>query len=160
MFDFSEQSIISNFYYGIHNVHDAIASKCIHKIQESVNMLQVPVSLNENGLTAGVSNGYLVCCSYFYLCLVSKVQGDDMQVAVHFLQALMVAPWVVRCELAPELYRIVVESCIAPLGDGFQDGFEGVRRGAMRYKAWLMYYQVMCYGPSPLLTKHTSHEIR
>ncbi|KAK1418987.1 hypothetical protein QVD17_28141 [Tagetes erecta] len=158
LFDFSEQSILSNFYYGIHNVNDAIESKCVEKIQESVNMLQAPASLNENGLTAGISNGFLVCCSYFYLCLVSKVQGDDMQVAVHFLQALVVAPWVVRCDLVPELYRIVVESCIVPLGDGFGDGFEGVRRGAMRYKAWLMYHQVMCYGQSPLLIKHTSHE--
>lgn len=123
-------------------------------------MLQAPASLIENGETGGISNAYLVCCSYFYLCLVRKVQGDEIQVAVHFLQALVVAPEVVRAELAPELYRAVVETCIEPLRPGLGDGVDGVKWGATSYKAWLMYHQVMSYGRSPLLMKHKGNEIR
>ncbi|KAI3830197.1 hypothetical protein L1987_04331 [Smallanthus sonchifolius] len=107
-------------------------------------MLQAPASLNENGSTAGMSN----------------VQGDELQVALHFLQALLVSPGVVRTELAPELYRTVVESCIVSLRRGLGDGFDGVKWGAMSYKAWLMYHQVISYGRSPLLMKHKAHEIR
>ncbi|KAI3804404.1 hypothetical protein L1987_25912 [Smallanthus sonchifolius] len=159
-FDFSEQSVLSNLYWGIQNVEDAIESKCFKYIQAYEKMLQAPASLNENGSTAGISNAYLVCCSYFYLCVIRKVQGDELQVALHFLQALVVSPGVVRTELAPELYRTVVESCIVPLGRGLGDGFDGVKWGAMSYKAWLMHHQVISYGRSPLLMKHKAHEIR
>ncbi|KAK9068062.1 hypothetical protein SSX86_012173 [Deinandra increscens subsp. villosa] len=159
-FDFSDQSIISNLYWGIQNLEDAIDSKCPNQIQTSEKMLQAPASLNENGITAGISNGYLICCSYFYLGVLSKVQGDEVRVALHFLQALVVSPGLVRAELAPELYRAVVESCIAPLGAGLGDGLEGVKRGAASYKAWLMYQQVISYGESSLVVKQNSHEIR
>ncbi|KAL8210166.1 hypothetical protein R6Q57_006898 [Mikania cordata] len=159
-FDFSDQSVLSNLYYAIQNVEHAIESNCPKTIQTSEKMLQAPASLDENGITGGISNGYLICCSYFYLSVLSMVQGDVVQVAVHFLQALTVSPWLVRDELAPELYWTVVESWIGPLGPGLGDGFEGVRRCAMRYKAWLMYHQVISYGRSPLLMKHNSNEIR
>ncbi|KAJ0802953.1 putative [Myosin heavy-chain] kinase transcription factor WD40-like family [Helianthus annuus] len=86
--------------------------------------------------------------------------GIQNQVALHFLQALVVAPGVVRGELAPELYRAVVESCIAPLRPGLGDGLDGVKWGAASCKAWLMYYQVVSYGRSPLLLKHKVHEVR
>ncbi|KAI3703374.1 hypothetical protein L1987_73400 [Smallanthus sonchifolius] len=159
-FDFSEQSVLSNLYWGIQNVEDAIESKCPNLIRKSEKMLQAPASLNENGITAGISNGCLICCSYFYLGLLSDVQGDELQVALHFLQALVVSPWLVKSELAPELYRTVVESCIVPLGPDFGEGFEWVKRGAASYKAWLMYHQVISYGQSPLLMNHKSSEIR
>ncbi|KAK9059158.1 hypothetical protein SSX86_021777 [Deinandra increscens subsp. villosa] len=157
---FSEQSVVSSLYWGIQSVEDAIESKCPRFIQTSEKMLQAPASLNENGTTAGISNAYLICCSYFYLCMLRKVQGDEIQVALHFLQAMVVSPEVVRTELAPELYRAMVESCIAPLRADLGVGFEGVKLGATSCKAWLMYHQVVSYGRSPLLMKQTSHQIR
>ncbi|KAJ0602906.1 putative [Myosin heavy-chain] kinase transcription factor WD40-like family [Helianthus annuus] len=159
-FGFSEQAILSNLYWGIQNVEDAIESRNQKFVKTSERALQAPASLNENGTTGGVSNEYLVCCAYFYLCLLWKVKGDEVQVALHFLQALVVAPGVVRGELAPELYRAVVESCIAPLRPGLGDGLDGVKWGAASCKAWLMYYQVVSYGRSPLLLKHKVQEVR
>lgn len=161
-FDFSEQSVVSNLYWGIHNAEDGIEMKCGKSVHTSEKMLQAPASLSENGTTAGISNSYLICCAYFYLCLIRKVQGDEIQVAVHFLQAMVVAPEVVRAELAPEIYRKVVEKCIVPLrcGAGMRDGFDVVKWGAMSYKAWLMYHQVISYGRSPLLMKNESCETR
>ncbi|XP_076924094.1 putative E3 ubiquitin-protein ligase LIN-1 [Bidens hawaiensis] len=159
-FDFTEQSVLSNLYWGIQNVEDAVESKCVKQIKVSETMLQAPASLTEPGATLGISNEYLVCCSYFYLSLLRKLHGDAMQVAVYFLQALVASPAVVRDELAPELYRALVESCIVPLRPDLGGGFDGVKWGAMSYKAWLMYHQVVDYGRSPLLMKHKSYEIR
>ncbi|KAL8263686.1 hypothetical protein R6Q59_021816 [Mikania micrantha] len=156
--DFNEQSVLSNLYWGIQNVEDAIELKCSKQIQTSEKMLQAPASLNENAITGGLSNAYLVCCAYFYLCMVGKMQADVIQVAVYFLQAVVVSPEVVRTELAPELYQSVVELCIEPLRPGLGDGFDGVILGAKSYKAWLMYHQVISYGRSPLLMKRNSHE--
>ncbi|KAI3505102.1 hypothetical protein L1887_27007 [Cichorium endivia] len=169
-FDFSEQSVLSNLYWGIQNVEDAIHSKCAQdvnsKLQRAEKMLQAPALLNENGTTAGIVNAYLVCYAYLYLSVVRKLQRDELQVAVHFLQALVVSPAVVRTELAPELYRAMVESCIVPLkpelGNGFDES-ESVKWGARSFKAWLMYHQVISYGQSPLLMKELddkSQEIR
>lgn len=158
--DLSEQSVLSNLHIGIQNVELAIQTKCKKLIETSENMLQAPASLNENGITCGISNAYLVCCSYFYLCLLRKVQGDEIQVALHFLQALVVSPGLVRNELAPELYLTVFESCIVPLRPESRDGDEGVKWGATSYKAWLMYHQVISYGQSPLLMKCKSQQIR
>ncbi|KAL7596995.1 hypothetical protein Lser_V15G30708 [Lactuca serriola] len=169
-FDFSEQSVLSNLYWGIQNVEAAIQSKCLEDVnsnlQRAERMLQAPALLNEHETTAGVSNSYLVCYAYFYLSVVRKLQRDELQVAVHFLQALVVSPVVVRTELSPELYRAMVESCIMPLKQEFQNGVdenEGVKWGARSYKAWLMYHQVISYGQSPLLMKEPdekSQEIR
>ncbi|KAL8196127.1 hypothetical protein R6Q57_025127 [Mikania cordata] len=156
--DFNEQSVLSNLYWGIQNVEDAIELKCWKQIQTSEKMLQAPASLNENAITGGLSNAYLVCCAYFYLCMVGKMQADVLQVAVYFLQAVVVSPEVVRTELAPELYQTVVELCIEPLRPGLGDGFDGVVLGAKTFKAWLMYHQVISYGRSPLLMKRNSHE--
>ncbi|KAL4565781.1 hypothetical protein LXL04_029887 [Taraxacum kok-saghyz] len=165
-FDFSEQSVLSNFYWGIQNVEAAVQSKCPEdikpKLQRAEKMLQAPALLNEDGTTAGVSNSYLVCYAYFYLSVVRKLQRDELQVSVHFLQALVVSPAVVRVELAPELYRAIVESCIVPLRPEFRNEVEeseGVKWGARSYKAWLMYHQVISYGQSPLLMKEPDENL-
>nr|XP_043629685.1 putative E3 ubiquitin-protein ligase LIN isoform X2 [Erigeron canadensis] len=166
---YDEQSVVSNLYFGMQNVEAAIQSKCcmMEQVQTAQKMLQAPASLNENGITDGISNAYLVCCAYFYLCMLWKVQEVELQVALHFLQALVVLPGLVKTELAPELYRTVVESCIAPLRPESENNinnnygleFESVKWGATSYKAWLMYHQVISYGQSPLLMKqpHLHH---
>nr|GFB00978.1 putative E3 ubiquitin-protein ligase LIN-1 isoform X1 [Tanacetum cinerariifolium] len=156
----SEQTVLSNLYHGIQNVELCIKSKCSQHLVTCEKMLQAPASLDENGVTAGVSNAFLVCCAYFYLCLLRKVEGDEVQVALYFLQALVVSPGLVKTELAPEVYRKVVESCIVPLRPELGSGVEGVRWGATSYKAWLMYYQVISYGQQPTLLMDTSPEFR
>ncbi|PWA47331.1 transducin/WD40 repeat-like superfamily protein [Artemisia annua] len=159
--DMSEQTVLGNLYHGIQNVELCIKSKCSQHIITCEKMLQAPASLDENGITAGVSNAFLVCCAYFYLCLLRKlVEGDEVQVALYFLQALVVSPGLVKSELAPELYKSVVESCIVPLRPELGCGVEGVRWGATSYKAWLMYYQVISYGQQPTLLMDTSPEFR
>ncbi|XP_071727760.1 putative E3 ubiquitin-protein ligase LIN-1 [Rutidosis leptorrhynchoides] len=163
--DISEQSILSNLRSGINNVEASINTKCSKLIKTSETLLQAPASLNENEVTAGLSNSYIICWSYFYLCMLKKVQGDELQVALHFLQALVVSPGLVRTELAPELYRTMVDSFVVPLRREFENGleFDSVKWGATNYKAWLMYHQVISYGQSPLLMKQpddTSQEIR
>ncbi|KDP27810.1 hypothetical protein JCGZ_18890 [Jatropha curcas] len=156
-FEFSEHSVISNLYWGIESIEAAIqeknAAERLTRLKNSERMLQAPALLEEDGVTAGIQNHYLVCCSYFYLSLVRKLQNDESQVALHFLQATSVSPRTIRTELAPELCaslfnsRIVSEmDVISGKNDKEAIINEAIREIARRYKHWLMYYQVMLYG--------------
>lgn len=166
-FEFSEQSIISNLYWGIESIEAAIQAKNdteekIIRLKNAEKMLQVPALLSEHGVTAEIQNHYLVCSSYFYLSLVRKLQKDEWQVAIHFLQALMVSPMLVYKEFVPKLCTNIFESCIVSerqevnarrksgainhVNYGEGEVGEGLRLIAKQYKGWLMYYQVMFYG--------------
>ncbi|CAK9138979.1 unnamed protein product [Ilex paraguariensis] len=177
-FEFSDQSILSNLYWGIESVEAAIQAKSAEektsRLVNSERMLQVPALLDEHGVTAGIPNHYLVCCSYFYLSIVRKLQRDDQQVAMHFLQALLVSPRVVYKEFAPELCKSLFLSCIVP--ESHEPGAKGsskskstplknfnknevneaMKEMARNYKAWLMYYQVMSYGETT--QRHQGHK--
>ncbi|KAF8387859.1 hypothetical protein HHK36_026521 [Tetracentron sinense] len=163
-FEFSEHSILSNLYWGIESIETAIEAKCpeerASQLKNSERMLQVPALLDEHGRTGGIPNHYLVCCSYFYLSLVRKLQKDDWQVTQHFLQALLVSPGLLRTEFAPQLCeslflegqekwgkRSLGSDSLADFGEDAVD--EAMRQMARRYKDWLMYHQVMSYGESP-----------
>ncbi|XP_057958837.1 putative E3 ubiquitin-protein ligase LIN-2 isoform X2 [Malania oleifera] len=164
-FEFSEHSVLSNLYWGIESIEAAIqtewpAEKAM-RLRNSERMLQVSALLDEHGVTAGISNKYLVCCSYFYLSLVWRLQREEWQVALHFLQALLVSPRLVQREFAPGL-------CDKLFLSGFTSGKqvgrrrhsgstssvdfsedesgEVIRQMARRYKDWLVYYQIMLYG--------------
>ncbi|KAK3189543.1 hypothetical protein Dsin_029104 [Dipteronia sinensis] len=164
-FEFSEQSVLSNLYWGIDNIEAAIQAKCPEekttKLKNSERMLQVPALLDELEMTAGVPNRFLVCCSYFYLAVVRNLQRDELQVALHFLQAILVFPRLMATEFAPEVCENLFPECTVPklqqMGmmrrrsldsiRGFHSGEESVsdsmRRLAKIYKHWLMYYQVL-----------------
>lgn len=167
-FEFSEQSIISNLYWGIESVESAIHAKGVvekvSKLKNAERLLQVPALLDEHGITAEIPNKYLVCCSYFYLSLVRKLQKDEWHVAIHFLQAIMVSPILVHNEFAPMLCTKIYISCLGSLRQedihvrrksgpmNFEEGHEvseALKWIARRYKGWLMYYQVMSYGDAP-----------
>ncbi|KAI9194693.1 hypothetical protein LWI28_008253 [Acer negundo] len=170
-FEFSEQSVLSNLYWGIDNIEAAIQAKCPEKktakLKNSERMLQVPALLDELEVTAGVSNRFLVCCSYFYLAVVRNLQRDELQVALHFLQAILVFPRLMVTEFAPEVCENLFPLCTIPklqeMGrrrrrssdsfSGFDSGEENVsdsmRQLAKRYKHWLMYHQVLQYQESP-----------
>lgn len=160
-FEFSEHSVISNLYWGIESVEAAIQSKWseekTHRLRNSEQMLQIPALLDEQGTTGGISNQYIVCCSYFYLSIVRKLQRDEWQVALHFLQALMVSPRLVQTEFAPgfcknlfiahsisERQHVAGKSLRSVSIMNSDD--EAIRKTAKRYKSWLTYYQVMQYG--------------
>lgn len=167
-FEFSEHSILSNLYWGIESIEAAVQSRCGEekslRLKNSEQMLQAPALLDENGVTAGILNQYLVSSSYFYLCLVRILQGDEWQVALHFLQAVLVSPRVVWTLFVPKLCESLFASCMAferqempgrslkseALVD-FNEGemVEKTVDTARRYKAWLTYYQVMSYGELP-----------
>ncbi|KAA8527444.1 hypothetical protein F0562_034841 [Nyssa sinensis] len=163
-FEFSEQSVLSNLYWGIESIEAAIQAKWSEektsRLKNSEQMLQVPAMLDEHGVTAGISNRYLVCCSYFYLSLVWKLQKDEWQVALHFLQALLVSPRLVQMKFIPKLCESLFFSCIMSGGQkavamrslestALMDFEEVMRQIARRYKSWLTYYQVMSYGETP-----------
>ncbi|XP_047337196.1 putative E3 ubiquitin-protein ligase LIN [Impatiens glandulifera] len=154
-FEFSEQSVLSNLYWGIQGIEAAIIAKCpeelSNRLKNSEEMLQAPALLEEHGVTAGVSNAFLVSCSYFYLSAVRKLQGDNWQSALHFLQALSVSPIFTRTEFAPELCTsLLMSSRSSEIMDDDDDEINKLlRRMARRYKAWLTYYQVMSYKGSP-----------
>ncbi|XVF38737.1 hypothetical protein REPUB_Repub20aG0127400 [Reevesia pubescens] len=165
-FEFSEHAIISNLYWGIDSIEAVFQAKLAEertcRLKNSEKMLQVPALLDEQGITAGIRNEYLVCCSYFYLSVVKNLQNDQLQAALHFLQALLVSPIFFRKEFASELCenlflsgtgcetqeiggirRLQSVSC----KDSAQDNLsESTRQMARRYKHWLMYYRVMLYG--------------
>lgn len=154
-FEFSEQSIISNIYWGIEAAEAAVESESeedrISRLKSSERMLQVPALLNEHGVTAGIDNAYLICCSYFYLSIIWRLQGDEWQASIHFLQSLVVSPRIVSSNFAPELCRYIfflsVGSKRVCLVDFEEDEVnEEMRSMAKRYKAWLTYYRVMAYG--------------
>ncbi|KAK2645809.1 hypothetical protein Ddye_021004 [Dipteronia dyeriana] len=171
-FEFSEQSVLSNLYWGIVNIEAAIQAKCPEekttKLKNSERMLQVPALLDELEVTAGVPNRFLVCCSYFYLAVVRNLQRDELQVALHFLQAILVFPRLMATEFAPEVCENLFPGCTVPklqeMGmrrrrrsldsfRGFDSGEESVsdsmRQLAKRYKHWLMYYQVLQHQEIP-----------
>ncbi|KAK1592606.1 hypothetical protein Q3G72_027625 [Acer saccharum] len=169
-FEFSEQSVLSNLYWGIENIEAAIQAKCPEekttKLKNSERMLQVPALLDELEVTAGVPNRFLVCCSYFYLAVVRNLQRDELQVALHFLQAILVFPRLMVTEFAPEVCENLFPLSTMPKlqemdkrrrsldsFSGFDSGEESVtdsmRQLAKRYKHWLMYYQVLQYQEIP-----------
>lgn len=167
--EFSEHSVVSNLYWGIEAVDGAIRAKCSEertsRLQNAEKMLQVPASLNEQGTTADIPNEYMVCCSYFYLAIVRKLQKDEWQVAFHFLQALLVSPRLVQTEFSPELCQIILNLYIAHKR---KEEISGKRKKllqsasflnldeheinqamgwmAREYKAWMIYYQIMSDG--------------
>ena len=167
-FEFSEHAVISNLYWGIESVEAAIQAKRpdekASRLKNSEQMLQVPALLDEQGTTVGISNKYIVCCSYFYLSIVRKLQRDEWQVALHFLQALMVSPRLLQTEFAPGLCKNLFLrrstserpnvggrsfSSVSLMNSGEDKPGEAIRETARRYKSWLMYYQVMQYGETP-----------
>ncbi|XP_058000933.1 putative E3 ubiquitin-protein ligase LIN-1 isoform X2 [Hevea brasiliensis] len=167
-FEFSEHSVLSNLYWGIENIEAAIQANCTGekttRLMNSERMLQAPALLDEHGVTAGIQNHYLVCCSYFYLSAVRKLQNDEWQVALHFLQAILVSPRLVRTQLAPELCgTLFPSSTVLEMGimvrkndnESVTDFLneaninDAVRDITRRCKHWLMYYQIMLYGATP-----------
>lgn len=166
-FEFSEQSVLSNLYWGIESTEAAIRAKSPEdrstRLSNSERMLQVPALLDENGVTAGIQNHYLVCYSYFYLSMISKLQNDELQVALHFLQATTMSPLVVQTELAPELCSVLFPTMSEmdimskkrrasdkQLKDYNETSIiEAIRETAQRYKHWLMYCQVVLHGQTP-----------
>ncbi|KAL0548399.1 hypothetical protein IC582_012848 [Cucumis melo] len=163
--EFLEQSIISNLYWGIENIEDAVQTSSSEakatRLQTAEQMLQVPALVDEHGETSGMENRYLVCCSYFYLSIVKKLQGDEWQVALHFLQSLLVSPRLVLTEFAQEFcYSLLLSFATCSRQENFRSmgfnpsiefgegdyGESSIRQVARKYKDWLMYYQVMSYG--------------
>lgn len=165
-FEFSDYSVLSNLYWGIEGIEEAFQTKCTEqktsKLQNSEKLLQDPASLDENGMTMGFPNIYLVCCSYFYLSIVEKLRKNEWQAAMHFLQALLVSPRLVHSEFAPGVCQNLFLFCIRhesvkTLGsrrmnevsftDFDNDEVDDAMRWiARKYKPWLMYYQIMSRG--------------
>lgn len=167
-FEFSVQSVISNLFWGIESVEAAIQAKRpeekASRLKNSEQMLQVPALLDEQGTTGGISNQYIVCCSYFYLSIVRKLQRDEWQMALHFLQALMVSPRLVQTEFAPGLCENLFPrrstserqmvggrsfGSVSPMNSKEDKTGEAIKETARKYKSWLIYYQVMQYGETP-----------
>ncbi|KAK6161099.1 hypothetical protein DH2020_004480 [Rehmannia glutinosa] len=158
-FEFSEHSVLSNLYWGIENAESAAQASCLEerimKLENSEKMLQIPASLDENGVTLGICNSYLICCSYFYLSVVELLRENEWQVAMHFLQAVLISPRIICTEFAPGIFQRLFPLFIRPkveklLGD-FDYDDDGMvddvmRWMAKRYKPWLMYYQIMSTG--------------
>ncbi|KAL5785199.1 hypothetical protein ACOSQ2_007591 [Xanthoceras sorbifolium] len=164
-FEFSEQSVLSNLYWGIDNIEPAIQAKWpeekTSRLRNSERMLQVPALLDELEDTAGIPNCFLVCCSYFYLAVVRNLQRDELQAVLHFLQAILVFPRLVAMEFAPELCASLFPSCTMSklqemgkrrmrslesfrlVNSGEDNVSESMRQLARRFKHWLMYYQVL-----------------
>ncbi|KAI3906784.1 hypothetical protein MKW98_004817 [Papaver atlanticum] len=170
-FEFSEHSVLSNLYWGILNLESAIQSKnseeSITRLKSTEKMLQVPALLSERGRTAGIRNRFLICCSYFYLSLVRNLQKDEWQTTLHFLQALLVCPRLVRMEFIPEICESIflpqytsenrargeLRGAELESFDNFSSD-EMMKQQARRYKSWLMYYQIMSYGESTQLRRN------
>ncbi|KAK3441105.1 hypothetical protein EUGRSUZ_B01598 [Eucalyptus grandis] len=169
-FEFSEHSVLSNLYWGIDNIEAAIWAEWPgereSRLRSSEGMLQVPALLDEGGMTSGIANRDLIAFSYFYLCVVKSLQGEDWQVALHFLQALSVCPELVRDVFAPELCELLFLSgaarskskrigghrsseSVRPIDSNRDEALEPMKQMAREFKGWLMYYQVMLYGETP-----------
>lgn len=157
---FSKQSVLSNMYRGIDGLEAAIRAEkpeeCVSLLRDVERMLQVPALLNEHGATAGIENSCLVSVSYFYLSAVKKLQKDEWQVAMHFLQELLVSPRIAWEVFAPDLCEFLFPSVVASQGRSWggyvideEQSCEAMREVARKYKGWLMYYQVMLYGETP-----------
>ncbi|KAK6913763.1 WD40 repeat [Dillenia turbinata] len=161
-FEFSEQSVLSNLYWGIESLEAAIQAKCeeerISRLENSEQMFQAPALLDEHGVTAGIENKFLVCCAYFYLSVVRNLQSDDWQAALHFLQALLVSAKIVQAEFAPQLcqslfgsfamFRRGLESA-TPVYFSEDGNDEAIRQTARIFKDWLTYYRIVSYGETP-----------
>ncbi|XP_048136310.1 putative E3 ubiquitin-protein ligase LIN-1 isoform X2 [Rhodamnia argentea] len=169
-FELSEHSVLSNLYWGIDNIEAAIWAEWPgereSRLRSSEGMLQVPALLDEEGTTSGIANRHLIAVSYFYLCVVKRLQGEDWQVAMHFLQALSVCPELVRNLFAPELCELLFlsgsawskskktgghrsTSPVRLIDSNEEEALELMKRMARKFKGWLMYYQVMLYGETP-----------
>lgn len=155
-FEFSEEQVLSNLYWGIDAIEAAIQTQepeeRYFRLSNTEQMLQVPSMLDEEGVTATISNRYLVCCSFFYLAVVRNLRDDEWQAALHFLQAVLVSPKLVRTEFAPELCEILFPLCRKQEGNAKNSEEEidkAIRKMARRYKECLMYYRVMLYGETP-----------
>ncbi|XP_057430358.1 putative E3 ubiquitin-protein ligase LIN-1 isoform X2 [Lotus japonicus] len=173
-FEFSEQSVLSNFYWGIESIETAIQSQQQEEeertslLTNSEQMLQVPAMLDEEEVTATIPNNYLVCCSYFYLSVVRKLQGDEWQAALHFLQAVLVSPKIVWTEFASELCESLFPNKQENKGSrrleavcdiaSEDETSEAIREVARRYKECLVYYQVMLYGETPWWRSYCSNQ--
>lgn len=153
-FEFGEHSILSNLFWGVEKLEAAVLEQSEEQrsslLRSSEQMLQVPALLDEDGTTGGVSNQFLVCCSYFYLSIIRKLQNDEWQMASHVLQAILVSPRLVRTHFAPEIWEflflshIIVENQEEKLAQLCEDAIDDVTRTlARRYKDWMMYYQVV-----------------
>ncbi|CAA6654300.1 unnamed protein product [Spirodela intermedia] len=125
-FVFSEDSVLSNLYWGVENVEAAVKTQAPEerraRLVSSERMLQIPAMLEEEGSTAGISNRYI---------------------------AIIVSPHFVRTEFAPGLCGNLFVPRIA--SGGCEDAVdEATGQLARRYKDWLMYYRVLSYGENPL----------
>lgn len=162
-FEFSEHSILSNLYWGIDSIEAAIQAEWpeekARRLSNSERMLQAPALLDEQEVTAGIPNCYLVSCSYFFLSVIKRLQEDVLQVALHFLQALSVFPRLIGTDFAPELCKSLFPSLGLPklqemsgrkdLDSGETNVSDAMRLIARRYKHWLMYYQVLLHKETP-----------
>ncbi|CAH8259639.1 unnamed protein product [Arabidopsis lyrata] len=141
----SEHSALSNLYWGIDSIETSIHPECSEektsRLRNSERMLQMPALLDEQGTTtSGVPNTILVSFSYFYLSIVSYLQGDSLQSTLHFLQSVLVSPEIVRSVIAPELCESIFFT------PGVYKSDEEIREIARKYKYRATYYQVMSYG--------------
>ncbi|MCH87988.1 putative E3 ubiquitin-protein ligase LIN-1 [Trifolium medium] len=95
--------------------------------------------------------------------MVRKLQGDEWQAALHFLQAVLVSPMLVWNEFAPQL----CESLFRKHGNRSLEFVSSsnseeeidevfVKEKARRYKECLVYYQVMLYGEIPWWSSYCS----
>ncbi|KAG5006024.1 hypothetical protein JHK85_024566 [Glycine max] len=126
--------------------------------------------LDEEEVTATIPNRYLVCCSYFYLSVVRKLQGDEWQAVLHFLQAVLVSPKLVWTEFASQLCEsLFPQSSITMMQrnsstrslesvSSEDEMDEAIREVARRYKECLVYYQVMLYGETPWWRSYCSKQ--
>lgn len=58
-FEFSEHSVLSNLYWGIESIEAAAGAKDkVWRLGNSERMLQVPASLDENGVTLGMDHSF------------------------------------------------------------------------------------------------------
>ncbi|XP_011621981.1 putative E3 ubiquitin-protein ligase LIN-1 isoform X1 [Amborella trichopoda] len=166
-FEFSDQAILANLYWGVQALEKALPSKNngvrISKLRNAEKLLQVPALIDEHGTTNGVSNRYIVAYAYFYLSMVWKLQRDEWQMTHHLLHAFLVNPGLVRKEILPELWEKLFfphindtrngevlderERVSPELDDDLID--EKTRWVARRYKDLLMYHCVVAYGGTP-----------
>ncbi|XP_023642671.1 putative E3 ubiquitin-protein ligase LIN-1 isoform X2 [Capsella rubella] len=146
LFEFSsEHSALSNLYWGIDSIEASIQPECSEektsRLRNSERMLQMPALLDEQGTTtSGVPNTILVAFSYFYLSIVSYLQGDSLQTTLHFLQSVLVSPEIVRTGIAPQVFESIFFT------PGVYKSDEEIREIARKYKYRATYYQVMSYG--------------
>ncbi|KAL0699363.1 hypothetical protein Bca4012_055485 [Brassica carinata] len=146
LFEFSsEHSALSNLYWGIESIEASIQPESsegkMSRLRNSERMLQMPALLEEQGTTtSGVPNSTLVAFSYFYLSIVSCLQGDSLQTTLHFLQSVLVSPDVLRNHIAPKLCQCLFFT------PGVSKSDEEIRETARKYKYRATYYQVISYG--------------